>query len=449
MNRQLWSSANLALEFLIAVPIACLAQSPMAVTESGPVQGLEATGINIFRGIPFAAPPIGALRWRVPQSTEKWTAVRQATTAGSPCIQRRGMSLENGGDGSRLVEVCLYLNVFNPRVERTARLPAMVWIYGGALIVGSGGLPIHDGSARARRNVVIATINERIGAFGFFAHNGFDQEFPGGPANFARRDQIAALRWVKSNIDAFGGDPARVTIAVQSAGARSVLNLMASPLAVDLFSDAVAQSPFGIPSHSRAKAKEIGVKLAIAMGLPGAQASAASLKAIPADRLAERGQKISLAPSVIVGDEAIPMPLLEAFQKGQVHPVPLIIGNNNDDASVVDSFGFDPAVLGQQMGKARIFVRSLLPGVSDQSQLGREVARDALFTASGRRIAYLHSTKAPAWRNFFNHVGPNASIGEVHGGEGLSDERPAIPNPAFCLQMPGNKDLRDEILCCA
>ena len=417
MIRRLWSNANLVLALLIAVPMACLAQAPMAVTASGPVQGLEANGINIFRGIPFAAPPVGALRWRAPQSTVKWTAVRQATTAGPSCMQTRGISLENGGDPGRLDEDCLYLNVFSPRVERTARFPVMVWIHGGALIFGSGGLPIYDGSALARRDVVVVTINYRLGAFGFFAHKGLDQETPGGPVNFGLLDQIAALRWVQSNIDAFGGDPARVTIAGQSAGAQSVLALMASPLTAGLFSGAIAQSPYGIPSHSRAKAQETGVALAIAMGLPGAQASAASLRSIPADRLAERGQKISLAPSFIVGDEAIPMPLLEAFQKGREHPVPLIIGNNSDDASVVESFGVDPAVLVQKMGKARIFVRSLYPGVSDQSQLGREVARDALFTAFGRRIAYLHSTKAPTWRYYFNHVGPNASTGVVHGGE--------------------------------
>ena len=367
MIRRLWSNANLVLALLIAVPMACLAQAPMAVTASGPVQGLEANGINIFRGIPFAAPPVGAVRWLAPQSTVKWTAVRQATTAGPSCMQTRGISLENGGDPGRLDEDCLYLNVFSPRVERTARFPVMVWIHGGALIFGSGGLPIYDGSALARRDVVVVTINYRLGAFGFFAHKGLDQETPGGPVNFGLLDQIAALRWVQSNIDAFGGDPARVTIAGQSAGAQSVLALMASPLTAGLFSGAIAQSPYGIPSHSRAKAQETGVALAIAMGLPGAQASAASLRSIPADRLAERGQKISLAPSFIVGDEAIPMPLLEAFQKGREHPVPLIIGNNSDDASVVESFGVDPADLMQKMAKARIFVRSVYPGVCDQS----------------------------------------------------------------------------------
>ena len=184
---------------------------------------------------------------------------------------------------------------------------------------------------------------------------------------------------------------------------------MASPLAAGLFSGAIAQSPYGIPSHSRSKAKETGAALAVAIGLADAQASAAYLRCIPADQLAERRKKISLAPSFMVGDAAVPGPLLEAFQKGQEHPVPLIIGNNSADASVVESFGVDPAALVQKMGKARILVRSLYPGVSDQKQLGREVARDALFTAFGRRIAYLDSAKAPTWRYYFNHVGLNAS----------------------------------------
>ena len=418
MIRRLWLSAKPILALLVALPMACLAQVPiMATTTSGPVQGLDVNGIDVFRGIPFAAPPVGALRWREPQPTEKWTTVRQVTATGPSCMQTRGVSLENGGDPGRLDEDCLYLNVFSPRVERTARLPVMVWIHGGALIFGGSGLPIYDGTALARRDVVVVTINYRLGAFGFFAHPGLDRETPGGPVNFGLLDQIAALRWVRSNIEAFGGDPARVTIAGQSAGAQSVLALMASPLAAGMFSGAIAQSPYGIPSHSRSKAKETGIALAVAVGLPGAQASAASLRIISADRLVERGQKISLAPSFIVGDQAIPMSFLEAFQKGREHPVPLIIGNNSADASVVESFGVDPAVLVQKMGKARIFIRSLYPGVSDQSQLGREVARDAIFTAFGRRIAYLHSTKAPTWRYYFSHVGPNTSTGVLHGGE--------------------------------
>ena len=147
-------------------------------------------------GIPFAAPPIGALRGRKPQSVEKWTAVRQAIAAGPSCIQQRGMSLKNGGDPGRLDEDCLYLNVFSPRLERTARLPVMAWIHGSALIFDSGGLPIYDGSALARRDVLMVTINYRPDALGFFSHPGLDRETPGGPVNFGLLDQIAALRWV-------------------------------------------------------------------------------------------------------------------------------------------------------------------------------------------------------------------------------------------------------------
>ena len=424
MIQRLWSGAKPMLALVLALPMVCVAQAPLATTASGPVQGLAADGIDgidVFRGIPFAAPPVGALRWREPQPAEKWTAVRQATAAGPSCIQQRGMSLENGGDPGKLDEDCLYLNVFSPHLERTARLPVMVWIHGGALVFGSGGLPIYDGSALASRDVVVVTINYRLGALGFFSHPGLDREISGGPVNFGLLDQIAALRWVRSNIAAFGGDPARVTIAGQSAGAQSVLALMASPLTAGLFSGAIAQSPYGIPSHSRSKAQETGVALAVAVGLAGAQASAASLRSIPADQLAERGKKLSLAPSFIVGDEVVPVPLLEAFQKGREHAVPLVIGSTSADASVVEAFGVDPAVLVQKMGTARILVRSLYPGVSDQRQLGREVARDALFTAFGRRIAYLHSAKAPTWRYYFNHVGPTATAGVdagvLHGGE--------------------------------
>ena len=417
MIRRLWLRAISLLALLVALPMACWAQAPLATTAGGPVEGSNINGIDVFRGIPFAAPPLGALRWRAPQPGEKWTAVRPAIAAGPSCIQQPGVSLENGGDPGRLDEDCLYLNVFSPRVERAARRPVLVWIHGGALVFGSGGLPIYDGSALASRDVVVVTINYRLGALGFFAHPALDRETPGGPVNFGLLDQIAALRWVRSNIEAFGGDPARVTIAGQSAGAQSVLALMVSPLAAGLFSAAIAQSPYGIPSHSRAKAKSTGIALADAMGLAGARASATSLRGLPADRLAERGQKFSLAPSFIVGDAAVPMPLLEAFQKGRAQPVPLMIGSNSADASVVEAFGIDPAVLVQKMGHARILVRALYPGVTDPRQLGRDVARDALFTAFARRIAYLHSTQAATWRYYFNHVGPNANTGVLHGGE--------------------------------
>lgn len=261
------------------------------------------------------------------------------------------------------------------------------------------------------------TINYRLGAFGFFSHPALDQGNKGGPVNFGLLDQIAALRWVQANIAVFGGDPDRVTIAGQSAGAQSVLALMASPMTAGLFSAAIAESAYGIPSHMRSKARATGVAIATETGLAGDQTSAAALRAIPADRIADLAPHLSLSPSMIVGDAVVPMPLLEAFQKGREHAVPPVIGSNSDDASVIDAFGVDPAALVQKLGRARIVVRALYPGVTDERQLGREVARDAIFTAFGRRIAYLHTAKAPTWRYYFSYTDTNVGSGVSHGGE--------------------------------
>ena len=397
---------------LFALPLACWAQDPAAGTASGPVRGTMQGEVAVFRGLPFAAPPVGALRWRAPQALASWTSVRQAVVAAPSCPQKRGLSLEGGGDPGELDEDCLYLNVFTPRAEAGAKLPVMVWIHGGALIFGGGALPLYDASALALRGVVVVTINYRLGPLGFFSHPALDKESPAGPVNFGLLDQIAALQWVKRNVEAFGGDPGRVTVFGQSAGAQSVLALMASPLAAGLFSGAVAQSPYGLPSHTRAKARATGAAIASATGLPGARAGIDALRRIPAARLAAlEGKGLSLAPGFVVGDEAVPAPLLEVFRNGREAAVPLVIGSNSDDASVALAFGIEPAQLVRQLGRARVLLQPLYPGVQDAGQLGREVARDVVFTAFSRRIAYLHSRKSPTWRYYFSHGGAG------HGGE--------------------------------
>ncbi|MGJ7489077.1 carboxylesterase/lipase family protein [Variovorax sp. ZT4R33] len=417
MIRSLWRTAGHALWLLVALQAACWAQAPTAATPSGPVQGRLVEDVAIFRGIPFAAPPVGDLRWREPQPVAPWSAMRQTASNAPSCPQKRGLSLEGGGDPGEIDEDCLYLNVFTPVADAGARQPVMVWIHGGALVFGSGGLEIYDGSALAKRGVVVVTINYRLGPLGFFAHPALDKERPGGPTNFGLLDQIAALQWVQKNIESFGGDPARVTVFGQSAGAQSVLALMASPLATGLFRGAIAESPYGVPSHTRAAASASGTAIATKVGLPGAGASMAAMRGIPAERLAAlEGKGLSLAPGFVVGDRAVPMPLLEAFQKGRQAGVPLIIGSNSDDASVAVAFGIEPAQLVQKMGRARILVRSYYPDVADDRQLGREVARDVVFTAFARRIAYLHSATAPTWRYYFSRAGSSPN-GAGHGAE--------------------------------
>ncbi len=398
------------------------AAAPQVSTASGLVEGVSTAGMLSFKGLPYAAPPVGELRWREPQPVAAWSGVRKGSAYGRACLQKPGLSVEAGaGDPGPLAEDCLYLNVWTPRADAAARLPVMVWIHGGALVFGAGSPAFYDGSSLATRGAVVVTINYRLGPLGFFSHPALDKQRPGGPANFGLLDQIAALQWVQRNIAGFGGDPAKVTVFGQSAGAQSVLALYSSPLARGLFHRGIVQSSYGVPSHTRAKAQKVGVEVATAVGLGGATATAAQLRAVPAQRLAElQGAALSLAPGFIVGDAALPQPILQAFQKGQQARVPLIIGSNSDEASVATAFGIDPAAVVKRLGAARIFVKPLYPGVSDDTQLGSEVVRDLVFTAFARRIAVLHSAQAPTWRYHYSqvqHALRGQRGGVPHGGE--------------------------------
>lgn len=419
---RLWRGRNKTWLMALAVCFCWAAQAaPRVVVAAGTAEGVALDGLSVFRGLPYAAPPVGDLRWRAPQPVAQWQGVRPASTFGAACPQKPGLSLEGGGDPGPLSEDCLHLNVWTPRAEPGARLPVMVWLHGGALIFGAGSLPLYDGAALAKQGVVVVTVNYRLGPLGYFVHPALEKAAPGGPANFGLLDQIAALRWVQAHIAAFGGDPQRVTVMGQSAGAQSVLALMASPPARGLFQRAIAQSPYGLPSHTRSQARATGVRVAEALGLPGAAASPSQLRAVPAERFAAlEGKGLSLAPSLIVGDAAVPTALLAAFQAGQQAPVPLIVGSNSDETSVALAFGIEPAALVQKLGAGRILVGPLYPGVTDDAELGRQVVRDVVFTAFARRIAVLQSARAPTWRYHFDAL-PAAAHGSqpgvAHGGE--------------------------------
>jgi para-nitrobenzyl esterase len=435
---------------LLCLSTALAHAGPQVKTSLGLAEGSLDGEVAVFKGLPYAAPPVGALRWRAPQPAPPWVGTRDATRFGLACAQKAGMSLENGGDVGPQGEDCLVLNVWSAQIQtqaqaqappqRAALRPVLVWLHGGAYLFGAGSLPLYDGAALARRGLVVVTLNYRLGALGFFAHPAIARE--GKSLNFGLLDQIAALRWVRQNIEAFGGDPTQVTLAGQSAGAQSVLALMASPQARGLFQRAVAQSPYGLPSHSLAKASETAIRQADKLGLPGARASAAALRAVPAEELAALVDPgLSLAPSPIVGDAVLPTPLLRAFQQGRQAKVPLLIGSNSDEATVVQAFGVDPAQVIKRLGAAKLLVQGLYPGVKDPSELGRQLSRDAAFTAFARRIAVLQSAAAPTWRYYYAHV-PEAARSEQagvgHGGEipavfGTSSRRQclaAAPTPA-------------------
>ena len=374
-------------------------------TDAGYVSGIGGQ-VRSYKGIPFAAPPIGPLRYAPPRPVKPWDTIRSAKTFSATC---------------QIAEDCLTLNVWTPRADVGAKLPVMVWLHGGAFVMGAGSQSIYDGAALGRRGAVIVSLNYRLGPLGYFVHPALEREQPAKPANFGLLDQIAALRWIQANIAAFGGDANNVTIFGESAGAQSVLALFVSPLARGLFHKGIAQSAYGIPSHTRAKARTVGIAVANAVGVNGGAATLEELRAIPADKFAGLdGPGETLAPSLVVGDEDLPMPILSAFQRGLEAPVPLIIGSNSDEASVAVAFGVDPAKLVARLGAAKILVRPLYPGVTDPSQLGREVVRDVVFGAYARRIAYLHSARAPTWRYYYSRIpsGQRTSLtGVPHGGE--------------------------------
>ena len=428
MNYRTASCVASCVGLLLAAASAWGQPAPRVATALGVVSGVSDGGVAAFKSLPYAAPPVGALRWRPPQPPAAWDGVRAGDRPGPACWQVRGPSLEGGGDVGPPSEDCLTLNVWVPEGQgagpAAAPRPVMVWLHGGALALGAGGLPIYDGAALARRGVVVVTVNYRLGPLGYFVHPALELEAAANtralaPANFGLLDQIAALRWVREHIGAFGGDAQRVTVFGQSAGAQSVLALMASPLSRGLFQRAVAQSPYGIPSHSREQARATGVRIASALGLDGAQADADALRALPAERFVGlKGAGLSLAPSLVVGDAALPRPLLATFQARQQARVPLVIGSNSDDGSVALAFGLKPEQIVQKLGAARILLQPLYPGVKNPNELARQVVRDVAFTAFARRIAVLQSAVAPTWRYHFSHTARGSTQpGAAHGGE--------------------------------
>lgn len=394
--------------------------APVVRLEAGTLKGVQSKSIFSFKGIPFAAAPIGQWRWREPQPVAKWNGVRDASKFGNACIQKPGLSEQNGGFPGNLDEDCLYLNVWTPALQQGGKLPVMVWIHGGGLVFGSGAVPGYGGDSLAKRGAVIVSINYRMGPLGFFSHPALDAERTGFK-NFGLLDQIAALKWVQKNISSFGGDANNVTIFGQSAGAESVLALYSSPLARGLFHKGIAQSPYGIPGHTPEKARKVGEAVASAVGLDGARASATQLRAIPANKFGSlEAPELTLSPGFIIGDDALPASILETFQKKNQAALPLIIGNNSDEATVATAFGVNPEKLIQGLGKSKILVKPLYPKVSNDAELGRQVIRDAIFTAFARRISYLHSQKASTWRYYFSYVQERlreSQPGVPHGGE--------------------------------
>ena len=297
--------------------------------ESGLISGSTnmETGVRSFKGIPYAAPPLGDLRWSPPQPPALWDGVRKAEHFGAVCMQNQG----RGASGPEPSEDCLYLNVWTAAQSRSDRRPVIVWSYGGGFYLGSGSQPNYDGEALARKGAVVVTYNYRLGALGFFAHPELTKESAHhASGNYGLMDLVQTLRWVQKNIAAFGGDPSRVTIDGESAGAILVAAATGSPEAKGLFKRAISQSG-GFMGISIAKmttlnqAEEAGKKLAADLGA----ANLKDLRALPASDLLKFGQSAKL----IVDGWYIPEDLSSIFAGGKQNPVDILVGSNRDEGT--------------------------------------------------------------------------------------------------------------------
>lgn len=391
----------LTVGFTFSTPARAQMQTQPSVTvQQGTLVGSFEDGISTFKNIPYAAPPVGELRWREPQPPAAWTGTRDAGQYGNACIQNTLPSQSVGAQS----EDCLNLNVWTPAIDLNAKLPVMVWIHGGAYVIGANNLPDYNGTPLSKEGVVVVSMNYRLGSLGFFAHPALEKVSPNGAVNFGLLDQIAALKWVQQNIAAFGGDPNNVTIFGESAGGQSVLAMFASPLARGMFQRGIAQSSYGIPEWTRAKAIDAGTSIAHDVGLDGANATLEQLRSLPAEALLKAQGQASLAPVAIAGDPVLPRSISETFSRGEQARLPLILGTNSDEASVATAFGIDPAVIIQRSNAARIGARVLYPGVSDEGELGRQLVRDMAFTAPARRRAQLHARIALVYRYYFSYL---------------------------------------------
>jgi para-nitrobenzyl esterase len=371
---------------------------PSVTTTHGTVVGVRTGPTECFLGIPYAAAPIGELRWKAPQPASDWTGVRQATQFGPACLQLRAPRAPESCLVDRpMSEDCLTLNIWRPTQREDGPLPVMVWFHGGAFRIGGTSLEQYNGSSLASHRVIVVTVNYRLGIFGVFPHPALAEP----SANFGLLDQIAALGWVQRNIAAFGGDPDNVTAFGESAGGASVAYLMAAPAARGLLAKAIIQSgALDLPEVSR---NAVAEQMAAAMeGLP--HATAAELRSVPAATLLQIPLPRTATMPYIDG-VVVPMKMTEAFRQGAFARVPMLIGTNSFEAGF-----FGPAWYGtvpQKMGDLWERARTLTDGYGTGNDALRaaQIGTDRFATMNTRIIARAAARhQVPVFRYYFCYV---------------------------------------------
>jgi para-nitrobenzyl esterase len=377
-----------------------------------------AGGVTVFRGIRYAEAPVGELRWKPPVPPAPWTDVRPAIEFGAACVQMSSMPGSiYARELRRASEDCLFLNVWRP--PQASNAPVMAWVHGGSLRTGEGGGWLYEGSALARKGVVVVTLNYRLGVLGYLAHPQLTSESPqGSSGNYGLLDQIEALRWVRANIAAFGGDPGNVTLFGESAGALSVIELMTSPLARGLFHKAIVQSGYLVsnPELSRSRfglpsAHAIGEWLARNLGA----ADLAALRAMDAQSLVERAGVAGFDPQATIDGWVLPQQIIECFDRGEQAAIPLIAGFNEGEIRALRAIFVPPlpASAAEYESLVRSIYGDLAPAylarypASDIEESALAAARDGFYGWSAERLARDQTRIGlPAYLYLFAHRYP-------------------------------------------
>ena len=408
--------------FSLAVP--AVAQTVDA--PAGKVAGAAQGDLDVFKGIPYAAPPVGKLRWTAPKPLPRWQGVRQATRFGPGCIVPTPGPVKTvySGDPLPTSEDCLTLNIWAPKHAENA--PVFFWIYGGALWNGNSADPMYDGAKLAEQGVVVVSINYRLGVLGYLAHPALSAESSDHVSgNYGLLDQIQALEWVKRNISAFGGDPANVTIAGESAGALSVMYLMTSPPARGLFSKAIAESAYmlSMPSlkenrHGMPSGEAAGEALAAAVHAP----DLAALRAMDAQKLTDAAALAKFGPWGVVDGKVLPEQMVTAFDRGDQAHVPILAGFNQGEirslmvlvppapASAAD---YEKTIRAQYGDLADAFLKLYPASAMKESIL--ETTRDGLYAWTAERLVTKQTALGlPSYLYEFDHGYPAMDEAGLH-----------------------------------
>ena len=399
---------------------------PIVKSSAGAVEGQMQGNLRVFKGIPYALPPIGSARWTPPVPVPPWTNVRKAIDFGPACFQPKSkLSSVYVSAPMPMSEDCLTLNIWAPTGARKA--PVFLWIHGGALTSGSSRDPLNDGAHLAERGVVVVSINYRLGVFGWLAHPELSRESPEGlSGNYGLLDQIEALHWAQGNISAFGGDPSNVTIAGESAGALSVMYLMTSPPARGLFAKALAESAYMIStqelkqrSFGTPSAEESGTRLAAALKAP----DIAAMRAMDAAALTDAAPAAGFAPFGTVDGHILPRQLVDVFDRGEQAPVPLLAGFNSGEIRSLRILAARPPATAAEYEAA---IRARYLDLSDRflqlypsTNLEESIlatTRDALYGWTAERLVRKQTTLGqPAFLYFFDHGYPAEEAAHLHG----------------------------------